>query len=184
MEVRAEEREKEVGLLEMEEVAIGRHLVAEQRLVLWLPEGFAEEPHNPGGVVRFLRETDRVVVAFGRQDRQPGASLIQFLEATLQALRENGALKDVATVRRLRIASRSAIEVTGTGVADGEEGTLRLLLAADPGESYFRSVFLHSAQLEGGLLDGIFLRLLRDWAPLDDVAWSPSFERLRAAMVP
>lgn len=183
-DLHVDERAREVAAVVLDETPAVRHLLADQKLVAWLPVGFVALPRSAGAAAGFVRESDRVRVDFARPTSQAGASPFQLLDASLALLRESKILDEVGSIRRIRVASRPAIEVTGRGREGGEPVLVRLLLAADPDEQSHRTVLVRSPQGENAprRIDAVFLRLLRDWTPLDQGIWTSGFERLRRAL--
>lgn len=184
LDVGADERERRLAAVEVAEIPLERRLVAGQELAVWLPEGFEEVAQSArSGMVTLRREPDGTTVAFFRWQSEPGTSLIQIFELLLESWRQNG--ETIDSVRRIRLASRHAIEITGT--ASGEEGrsdAWRAVVVMDPGDEHYRVVMVRqpsTAQAEP--VDALFVRLMRDWSPLDASSWSSSFERLRPSRV-
>lgn len=183
IEQRAEERTEELARIEVEEVALGRHLLSRQQLAIWLPEGWEEKPGSGGGPVIFSSPDRRRHLILGRLETEPGAGLVPIMEALLEMLRGEGYFREVASVRRTRIAGRDALEVAGSGdPADGEEAA-RLLISLDPDRAHYRTLVMRGEDTEAAPLDAAYKRLIRDWTPLEDRVWNRSLERLRQERV-
>ncbi|MBZ0115177.1 MAG: hypothetical protein K8J08_22160, partial [Thermoanaerobaculia bacterium] len=176
-----EERERQLVGIEVADVALERHLLSDQRLVIWLPPGF--EPAASDEATRFESPDQEGLFAFGHFETPPGSSLIQVAENLIEGLEDSEVLESVGSVRRLRIADRAAIEITGTAIVDGRRGPLRLAVVMDPEGGHHRTLLTHLELESAESIDALFVRLVRDWTPLDGGIWSRAFERRRQELV-
>ena len=182
VETGAEERKVLMSQIELEEQPIQRHLVGEQKLVLWLPSTFVKQPATTRAS-RFEDSETRSRVTAGRFEAQPGASLFQIMDQSIEDLREASILTEVLSLRRIRLATRPAVEITGLAQVSGIEGAMRFVVTLDPSLEFFRTLFVFQPLDEEGSIDTLYSRVLRDWTPLDSTIWRPSFERLRKKLV-
>lgn len=179
----AREREEALGALELPPMALERHLVAEQRLVVWLPPGFTEAQQTGSRSFRLVRESDGTELRLARVESQPGASVLQLAEMTLNQLRRANEVGEVHSVRRLRIGSVPAVEMVASGPQSEPPRQLRLAVMAGRQDDHHRVLLLIGQDRDGAPLDVAWSLLLRDVTPLERGVWSATFERLRRAQI-
>ena len=180
VEVRAAERTEEMVHLQASFVPLQRHLLLRQRLAFWLPPGWSRIGDDSTSLATFSRDEEALRLQLDRRDTQPGASLFQIMESTVEELRRRGLIQEVESIRQLRIASRNSLEVAASYTHDEETSALRLVLVMDPNQEQYRLVLLWGDDHGGESLDAVLKRLLRDWTPLDTSVWTSALERLRS----
>jgi hypothetical protein len=136
VELRAEERERELAAVPMPAQPLLRHLVAGQELAVWLPESFAPVDGFDRDASGFARADDGLTVQLSRRESPPGESIFQLSAGAVERLRRREGDVEVASLRRTRVAQRPAVEVTGTLLRrpDGVEEPDDLDAAGDPAD--------------------------------------------------
>lgn len=179
IEVAAEEREAYFAGLEVPELSVKRHLLTTQELVLWLPETWAQEPNPSPNEAFFADPAARLRLRAAHLDFSPGSSILQTVETALEILRKREKAFELRSVRRLRVSTRPAVEVSAT-TGEGEElRQLRLVWITDPVQTSFR---IFEIEAPGQEVDLHLRRLLRDFSPLEAGVWNSAFERTRKSL--
>lgn len=183
VELNAAERRQRLERIEVSDELVARVILPEQQLVVWLPERF--EPCKPISTLRVFceREHPTTTVTFSRHAAPPGLGLIHAWELTEEKLREDGFLKQVESLRQVKIAGRPALEVVALTEKDEQALSSRLVLAFDPDQRFLSELVVHCAEGEEDRADALFKGLMRDWTPVDQGLWDSGFESLRSRLI-
>lgn len=179
--VAGEQRERYLAALAIRDEPLRRHLLADQKLVVWLPERFAPVL-RVGGTQAFGVPGKDIELRLIRQELTPGMGLTHLVDGVVKELSRDGIVQKELGRRQTRVAGRPAVELLAEMTVEGVPRVSRVVTAIDPGDEHYRSIVLHCRPAANEECDALLLMLLRDLTPLDRVAWNGDIETLRSEM--
>lgn len=182
LQVNAAARGQDFALIDVPDVPLQRVLLAQQRVVVWLPEPWRESRRLPKRRV-FAGPDQELLLSIALFDRPPGIGLLNLVESFVEGMRDDGFLQETRSARQVTVAGRSAFElVARTQTPEGKPLATRLVIVLPSDSDSYHQVVVHSPPGQEDAADRLLKMVLRDWTPLERTHAGEDFEELRLSL--